>query len=32
LAASPDHRTRLSHYSQISADLEQQLPLIAGIR
>ena len=32
LEASPDHRTLLSSYCQFSADLEQQLPLIAGVR
>jgi transmembrane sensor len=32
LAADPVHRTRLSAYCQFSADLEQQLPLLAGIR
>jgi transmembrane sensor len=32
LAADAGHRTRLSAYCQFSADLEQQLPLIAGIR
>jgi len=32
LAADAAHRTLLSHYCQFSADLEQQLPLIEGIR
>jgi transmembrane sensor len=32
LAADPGHRTLLSSYCQFSADLEQQLPLLAGIR
>ncbi len=32
LAADPAHRGRLSAYCQFSADLEQQLPLLAGIR
>ncbi|MDB6166167.1 MAG: FecR family protein [Lacunisphaera sp.] len=32
LEASPAHRVLLSNYCQFSADLEQQLPLIAGIR
>jgi transmembrane sensor len=32
LAADPLHRVLLSRYCQFSADLEQQLPLIAGIR
>jgi len=32
LAADPAHRELLSSYCQFSADLEQQLPLIAGIR
>jgi transmembrane sensor len=32
LAADPSHRTLLSHYCQFSADLEQQMPLLAGIR
>ena len=32
LAADPVHRALLSHYCQFSADLEQQLPLLAGIR
>jgi transmembrane sensor len=32
LALDPAHRTLLSHYCQFSADLEQQLPLLAGIR
>jgi transmembrane sensor len=32
LAADPAHRAVLSHYCQFSADLEQQLPLLAGIR
>jgi len=32
LAADPAHRALLSSYCQFSADLEQQLPLIAGIR
>ena len=32
LAAAPAHRTLLSAYCQFSADLEQQLPLLAGIR
>ena len=32
LAAAPEHRPLLSQYCQFSADLEQQLPLIAGIR
>jgi len=32
LAADPSHRVLLSAYCQFSADLEQQLPLLAGIR
>jgi len=32
LAADPDHRALLSAYCQFSADLEQRLPLLAGIR
>lgn len=32
LAEQPSHRTLLSLYCQFSADLEQQLPLIAGIK
>lgn len=32
LAADPSHRALLSTFCQFSADLEQQLPLIAGIR
>lgn len=32
LAADPAHRTLLSSYCQFSADLEQQLPLLAGVR
>ena len=32
LARHPDHRTLLSAYCQFSADLEQQLPLIEGIK
>lgn len=32
LARHPDHRTLLSSYCQFSADLEQHLPLIEGIR
>ena len=32
LAADPAHRTLLSQYCQFSADLEQHLPLLAGIR
>lgn len=32
LAADPAHRALLSAYCQFSADLEQQLPLLAGIR
>jgi len=32
LAAAPEHRPLLTQYCQFSADLEQQLPLIAGIR
>jgi len=32
LAADPSHRALLSSYCQFSADLEQQLPLLAGIR
>ncbi len=31
LAAAPTHRAALSAYCQFSADLEQQLPLLAGI-
>lgn len=31
LAAAPTHRVALSTYCQFSADLEQQLPLLAGI-
>lgn len=31
LAAAPAHRAALSSYCQFSADLEQQLPLLAGI-
>lgn len=32
LGADPAHRALLSSYCQFSADLEQQLPLLAGIR
>jgi transmembrane sensor len=32
LAADPSHRALLSSYCQFSADLEQQLPLLAGLR
>jgi transmembrane sensor len=32
LANHPDNRTVLSRYCQFSADLEQQMPLIAGIK
>ncbi|MEO6995888.1 MAG: FecR domain-containing protein [Lacunisphaera sp.] len=32
LAERPDHRALLSRYCQFSADLEQQMPLIEGIR
>lgn len=32
LAADPGHRALLSTYCQFSADLEQQLPLLAGAR
>ena len=32
LAFNPAHRTLLSHYCQFSADLEQQMPLLEGIR
>jgi len=32
LAADPAHRAALSAYCQFSADLEQQLPLLAGIK
>jgi transmembrane sensor len=32
LAADPSHRTLLTSYCQFSADLEQQLPLLAGIK
>lgn len=32
LANDPDHRTLLSHYCQFSADLEQQMPLMEGIK
>ncbi len=32
LAENPAHRALLSHYCQFSADLEQQLPLLAGIK
>jgi len=32
LASDPAHRALLSGYCQFSADLEQQLPLLAGIR
>lgn len=32
LAADPAHRRLLSVYCQFSADLEQQLPLLAGVR
>ena len=32
LAVSPDHRTLLSRYCQFSADLEQQMPLLEGIK
>lgn len=32
LAADPAHRALLSSYCQFSADLEQQLPLLAGAR
>lgn len=32
LAAQPHHRALLARYCQFSADLEQQLPLLAGIR
>ncbi|MBI5426155.1 MAG: FecR domain-containing protein [Opitutae bacterium] len=31
LAAAPDHRALLSSYCQFSANLEQQMPLLAGI-
>ncbi|HVT71777.1 MAG TPA: FecR domain-containing protein [Lacunisphaera sp.] len=32
LEADPSHRVLLSRYCQFSADLEQQMPLLAGIR
>jgi len=32
LAADPSHRALLSAFCQFSADLEQQLPLLAGLR
>jgi len=32
LAVIPDHRTLLSRYCQFSADLEQQMPLLEGIK
>ena len=32
ISAHPDHRALLTDYCQFSADLEQQLPLIEGIR
>jgi transmembrane sensor len=32
LAANPAHRALLSQFCQFSADLEQQMPLIAGIK
>jgi len=32
LAADPGHRVLLTSYCQFSADLEQQLPLLAGIK
>ena len=32
LASHPDHRTLLSRYCQFSADLEQQMPLLEGIK
>ncbi|MFI5337821.1 MAG: FecR/PupR family sigma factor regulator, partial [Opitutales bacterium] len=32
LAAHPTHRTLLSAYCQFSADLEQQVPLLEGLR
>ena len=32
LAADPAHRVLVSQYCQFSADLEQQMPLLAGIR
>ncbi|MBI2497024.1 MAG: FecR/PupR family sigma factor regulator, partial [Opitutae bacterium] len=32
LAADPAHRAALSAYCQFSADLEQQLPLLEGIK
>lgn len=32
LAANPSHRALLSNYCQFSADLEQQLPLLEGIK
>ena len=32
LASHPSHRTLLTEYCQFSTDLEQQLPLISGIR
>lgn len=32
LAADPAHRPLLASYCQFSADLEQQLPLLAGVR
>jgi transmembrane sensor len=32
LAADPSHRALLSSFCQFSADLEQQLPLLAGLR
>lgn len=32
LATAPDHRALLSAYCQFSANLEQQMPLLAGIR
>ena len=32
LASHPDHRALLSRYCQFSADLEQQMPLLEGIK
>ncbi len=32
LVVNPVHRTLLSHYCQFSADLEQQMPLLEGIK
>ncbi len=32
LTADPAHRVLLSSYCQFSADLEQQMPLLAGIK